>query len=393
MIVQRDLALTGRARRVSLGVVARYADEVDRSGRFPLESILALKEERLLGVLLPVAAGGDGACFADVADICAVLGQSCSSTAMIFAMHQIQIASLLAFGAESDWHSALMRRIVAEQLLMASATSESGIGGDLRNSICAIQPTGDGSFVLQKEASVISYGASADGIFVTARRHQGSTPSDQVMAVVLKDQYTLEKRSAWDAMGMRGTCSDGFLLEAKAPEHQIFPSPFADIAAQSMLAASHVLWASLWYGIACGALMRAQAYVRSATKKSSTKTKPLGTVRLAEAAALLQQMRALVAASISQFELARGQATELETINFLVSMNNLKVSASKLAVEITTLAMGICGISGFRNDSPFSVGRYFRDAVSGPLMIANDRILDNVSNMLLIRKIDNNLLG
>jgi acyl-CoA dehydrogenase len=286
-----------------------------------------------------------------------------------------------------------MKSIVDEQLLMASATSEAGIGGDLRNSVCAVQPNEDGTFSLEKAATVISYGRFADGIFATARRHPNAVSSDQVLVVILKHQYTLDTVGTWDTMGMRGTRSEGHILRVTAPTHQILPAPFAEIAAQSMLAASHVFWASLWYGLSYSAVMKAQAFVRNATKKSPTKTKPVGAMRLAEATTLLQQMRSLVVDSVQRLDVARNDEAELNSVGFLVAMNNLKVGASRLALQLTGVSMEICGISGFRNDTPYSVGRHFRDAMSGSLMIANDRILDNVSNMLIVHKIDGSLLS
>ena len=46
--------------------------------------------------------------------------------------------------------------------------------------------------------------------------------------------------------------------------------------------------------------------------------------------------------------------------------NNLKIAASEQAPRICQGAMGICGIAGYENDTPYSVGRHLRDAMSGP---------------------------
>ena len=44
-------------------------------------------------------------------------------------------------------------------------------------------------------------------------------------------------------------------------------------------------------------------------------------------------------------------------------------------------AMRACGLSGYRNDGEFSVGRHLRDVLSSPIMINNDRILANVATV------------
>jgi acyl-CoA dehydrogenase len=47
-------------------------------------------------------------------------------------------------------------------------------------------------------------------------------------------------------------------------------------------------------------------------------------------------------------------------------------------------AMQACGLSGYRNDSEFSIGRHLRDILSSPIMISNDRILGNLAAASLL---------
>src|SRR6185437_8289181 len=85
-----------RARaQVAAGVAAEHATAVDRESRFPAETFRALREQRLLSMLVPAELGGDGATVSDAVDICYMLGMACGSSAMIFAMHQIQVVILL----------------------------------------------------------------------------------------------------------------------------------------------------------------------------------------------------------------------------------------------------------------------------------------------------------
>ncbi|ODN65855.1 hypothetical protein A6302_04489 [Methylobrevis pamukkalensis] len=69
-------------------------------------------------------------------------------------------------------------------------------------------------------------------------------------------------------------------------------------------------------------------------------------------------------------------------------MNNLKVSASEQVLAVIDQALLVCGIMGYKNGTPFSVGRHLRDAHSARLMISNDRILANTSNLLLVQRQD-----
>jgi acyl-CoA dehydrogenase len=67
-------------------------------------------------------------------------------------------------------------------------------------------------------------------------------------------------------------------------------------------------------------------------------------------------------------------------------MDNLKLSSSTLVSDIVGRAMFICGLAGYANDSPFSIGRLSRDAAAAPLMVNNDRALMAIAQSLLIRK-------
>ncbi len=385
-----EACLEVRAKRVA-AIAAKHADAVDADGRFPREAVDAMIAERLLGIQVPTPLGGEGAGFSEIAEVCSILGQACAASAMVFAMHHIKLSSLVEHGLESAWHTAFMRRVVADQLLLASATTEGGIGGNLRNSICAVEVT-DGICRLQKDATVISYGDHADAILITSRAHADAVSTDQVMTVFLKGQYTLEKTHVWDTLGMRGTCSDGFLFRGEAPAEQIFPKPFAEIAAQSMLAASHLLWSGVWFGIAADAVARAQAFVRAAARKAPGSTPP-GALRLAEASTMLQTVRSNVIAGLKAYEEAKSDPERLSSMGFSVAMNNVKLCSSETILLIVNHAMLICGIMGYKNGTPFSLGRHLRDVHSAQLMISNDRILSNVASMLLVHKLDNSLLG
>src|SRR5438270_9286086 len=113
-------------------VAAAEAEAVDREARFPRKAIDAARKERLLGAQIPIELGGDGASISEVTDMCYGLGRACASVGMIFAMHQTKIACLVRHGAGSGWHENLMRRVAAEQLLLASSTTEGQNGGNIR---------------------------------------------------------------------------------------------------------------------------------------------------------------------------------------------------------------------------------------------------------------------
>jgi acyl-CoA dehydrogenase len=372
------------AKRIGVEVAGPAADAVDREARFPHEAIGALRAARMLSAFVPEELGGRGATIADLAAIVEVLGRYCASTAMIYAMHQIEVACLVRHGLISPFIRGYLRDLASHEYLIASATSESGVGGDLRRSRCAVEWQGARIRVI-KQAPVISYGEEADDILLTARRAPDAAPSDQVAVLLGRAGTSLTRTGDWDAVGMRGTRSFGFTVEAEATADRILPVPFADIASRTMMPVSHVLWTSLWLGVASDAVARARAFVRTEARRVPGATPP-GALCLAETVADLGSLRATVREGLADFERHQDDPDALSELAFAIRMNNLKVGAARMAPQVVAQALGVCGISGYRYDSPFGVGRHLRDAFSAPLMISNDRVLLANAAMLLVSK-------
>jgi len=370
-------------------VAATEAEAVDREARFPQKAIDAAREERLLGAQIPIELGGDGASISEVTDMCYGLGRACASAGMIFAMHQTKIACLVRHGAGSDWHESLMRRVAAEQLLLASSTTEGQNGGNIRFSSAAVERA-DNEISLGRDATVISYGAEADGIVTVPRRSDSSAGSDQVLLAITRDDYTLEPTLAWETLGMRGTCSAGFKLNFRGTADQIFPVPYEQIHAQTMTPVAHLCWSSVWAGIAAAAVDRAQLFIRKAARGSGGNMPP-GAAHFTAAKMTLTKMRAIIAANLQLYEARERDERALSSVDFQSSINLLKVEASELAVTAVMHAMRACGLSGYRNDTDVSIGRHLRDVLSAPIMINNDRILANVGSATLMSTVPKSL--
>ncbi|HSN21131.1 MAG TPA: acyl-CoA dehydrogenase family protein, partial [Usitatibacter sp.] len=79
--------------------------------------------------------------------------------------------------------------------------------------------------------------------------------------------------------------------------------------------------------------------------------------------------------------LAAGDPEAFGAYGFVIRVNNLKLNASQLVLDVVSRAMVICGIAGYRNDSKLSLGRHLRDATGAGLMVNNDRILGQNATM------------
>jgi len=377
--------LQERAQRVAR-VAAAHAAEVDVAGRFPQECVAALKAERLLGILVPKSLGGEGASLGEVADVCFLLGQSCSSSGMIYAMHQVKVGCLTRHFGNRAPLARILRTLCEAQLLLASSTTEGQRGGDIRSSEAPIEHHDDGHISLERRASVISYGAHADGVVTTARRAADAAASDQVLVAFLRSDYTLTRLQGWDALGMRGTCSEGYTLKARADAGQILPDPYEVIHARTMVPFAHLLWGSVWAGIAAGATQRAQAFIRNAMRHGNGQLPP-GAPQFTRAVTTLRTLRSMLTTALRRYAECMNDPEALGSLDFQTLITLTKVEASELAATTVMCAMRACGLSGYRNDGDYSIGRFLRDVLSSPIMINNDRILSNFGSTALMSPI------
>lgn len=380
--------LVQAAQKIAVGIAGPNADAVDQDSRFPIEAITALKEAGLLSAYVPQSLGGAGASMTELCQICEVLGQHCTATAMIFAMHQIQVVTLVRHAMDSAWYRDYLTRLVKHQYLIASVTSEVGVGGEMRRSTCAVELEGE-HFKLVKDATTISYGAQADDLLVTARRNPHASNNDQALVLVSKSEYSLVQKGVWNTMGMRGTCSPPFLLTASGVADRVMAMPFADMSSQTVVPVSHLVWVHLWLGNVTAAVNKAGAFVRHQARANPGSTPPTA-LRLAEVTVKLQNLSAVIRDALMDYEAALaapgGSVDKLSSIAYAFKMNSLKVDVSSKLPLIVTEALLICGIMGYKNDSKFSMSRHLRDAHSSAVMVGNDRILATNANMLMVLK-------
>jgi acyl-CoA dehydrogenase len=372
--------------RVADDVAGKYAGEVDQEARFPRETLDALRELEALSAFVPREHGGAGLSVDTIAASCFLLGRRCGASAMVFAMHQIQTACIVRHSRGSSWFEGYLDELARGQRLIASATSEVGTGGDMGRSVASLETGADGTCFFEKQAPTVSYGEFADDLLTTLRRSPDADAGDQVAVLTDRAQTSLEQTGTWDPFGMRGTCSPGFKIRAELRVEQCLPEPFSAISALTMVPISHILWSHVWLGIATDAFDRARSFVRAAARQKPGETPPAA-VKLSQLMTDLSLLRGVVESGLREFaDEPVDDDVDVATMSRAVRYNNLKIAASEQAPRLCQGAMAVTGIVGYKNDTPYSVGRHLRDAMSGALMVANDRIHQTNAALLLVAK-------
>ena len=162
---------------------------------------------------------------------------------------------------------------------------------------------------------------------------------------------------------MRGTCSPGFMIRASLPGRagpagSRSPRQRADDGA----GLAHPLVASLARDR--DRCVRPRPLVRAG--RGAPEARPAAARRHAP---LAPDGRAVAAAGGGQLGAARTSPTSWRARTASTprpwrrrsAFNNLKIAASEQAPRVCQGAMGVCGIVGFKNDTPYSVGRHLRD--------------------------------
>ena len=215
---------------------------------------------------------------------------------------------------------------------------------------------------------------------------------DQVLLVLLKSDYTLERLQVWDTLGMRGTHSEGFTLRARAAAGQILPEPYERIHAQTMVPFAHILWGSVWAGIAAAAASKAQAFVRHVVRRSNGQMPP-GAAHFTQAVSTLRTLRGVLATALRSYE-----------VDHVGRKGDLVLGISGDDHPDQSAGVGTRGdhrahfaarlrLSGYRNDTEFTIGRLLRDVLSAPIMINNDRILTNLATTSLMTPLPASISG
>jgi acyl-CoA dehydrogenase len=387
IIVDRDLEFVETVRRIAIDVAALNADDVDRHARFPLETISALREAEALSAYVPDEFGGAGVSLEAVARACFELGRRCSSAAMVFAMHQIQVVTIARHLEGAPWFESYLRELCEQQRLIASVTSELGTGGDMSRSIAAVMPAADGRQEFVKQAPTVSYGGYADDLLTTVRRGADAEPGDQLLVLHRASDTELVPTGTWDTIGMRGTCSPGFTVRASFGSEQALRAPFSTIMNQTIVPVSHILWSHVWLGIATEAFERGRSFVRASARRKPGEPVPAAH-RLSRVMGELAMLRAEVSSALEEFIVASDEPgrERLATMGTVLRFNNLKLAASEQTPRICADVLEVIGIAAYKNDSPFGVGRQLRDSLSARLMVANERIHAIDASLLLIAK-------
>lgn len=387
------------AEQVARDVLAPNAAEVDRSGEFPSEGIAALREEGLLGLMVPEELGGPGGTILTGMLVTEALAKGCASTAMCYAMHQSTVPLICSL-VDDEQVERFVEPILRGDWLGGFAMSEPGSGNRIWHmDSWAVEE--DGGFVIDSFKSFATSAGHADYYVVPVRANSEVGPTDLSVFLIEGNDEHIEPKGVWDGMGLRGNSSRPIHFNGCiVPSYHRLGEPMAGFSFMMAYALPIYLvgLAACYLGIAHAAFDSAVEHVKSRIHSDTGRS--LATVEtvqryVGEMKMRLDQSRAAVLRVAQMSDNATvlfDEFKESELLDeiirenpddpFFVELAALKVIAAETAVAVAHMAIQVCGGVAYRRGHVTE--RCYRDARAGSLMAPSDDTLKVImGNQLL----------
>ncbi|MDE0823195.1 MAG: acyl-CoA/acyl-ACP dehydrogenase [Dehalococcoidia bacterium] len=373
-LTKHQLDWQERARDIAARELAHRADETDRLGRFPTESLDALRKEGLWGLRVPKEYGGMGEDMVTTCVIVEELSKKCPSTAMCYKMHLegAEIISMIPTPYQVEHY---VEPLAKGEIFTAAAGGESaGAGDDWTpvNTVSAVTKV-PGGYQLDgvRKAYVTSAGHCTHYEFRT--RVGEDTPQTNGTKLFFKeDQVEWEILAPWDGLGMRGNSSSPVKFTGFVPdegllgsEHTIYPD--TDKFLRPMLG---LTYAAAYLGIASGAY---EIALEEMPREYRSGARRIDNIiyqrRMAEMSTQIEAARTLMFSTALWFDQNRGN----NDLPYLQAKVNCSEAATRVTQDLMTCFTG----TAFARRLPLE--RYFRDARAGLVMgMANDVAYQNM---------------
>ena len=348
---------------IVLNVIAPAAAQVDKAGAFPRAALDALSAAGLLGLVSATEVGGMGQGMRAAALVVERIAQACGSTAMVVCMHYAATAVIEAHGSR-----ATREAIAAGKHVSTLAFSEAGS----RSQFWAPTSTAareNGHVRLNAMKSWVTSAGEADSYVWSSRPMTAEGASS--LWLMPSGAAGLAITAAYDGIGLRGNASS----PVAARDVTIDPGALlgADGKGFDVMMGVVLPYFCLMNAAMSVGNMEA-AFAKSVAHVSGTRF-----AHVDSALADLPTIRAYVARMRIKIDMARTlvldalDALEAGRADGMLRVLEVKAAAGETALEVTELAMRVCGGAAYRKD--VGVDRSFRDARAASVMAPTTDVL------------------
>jgi alkylation response protein AidB-like acyl-CoA dehydrogenase len=337
-------------------VIAPNAAGVDAQGAFPRAAIDALGRRGLLGLVSATEAGGLGLAHRAATEVVGRIAEHCGSTAMVVCMHYAASAVIEAHGPPD-----VRQQVARGDALASLAFSEVGS----RSQFWAPMSTAsrnNGSVSLSARKSWVTSAGEAS-YYVWSTRPMAAEGASTLW-LVPSSADGLSVAGHYDGLGLRGNASRPMSADGLA----VSPTSMlgADGAGFDVMLSVVLPYFQLMSAAVSVGLMQAT------TRKTAEHAMAARYEHLGQAIGESPTVQASIASMRIKTDMADAllgdalNALETGRADTMLRVLETKAAASEAALEVTDLAMRVCGGAAFRRD--VGVERHFRDARAASVM-------------------------
>ncbi len=358
---------------------AERAPKYDREGTFPVENFQDLKDNGLLGIMVPVEHGGWGADFLTYTKAIETLAVGDAATALAFNMHNITVGSLAEVpetdaadkrsSAVNDFRDWVYEEVIQNKKLFASATSEPGIGAHISHLKTSYEKTDEG-FIINGAKSFVSMAGYADYYVVAAKAARSKSAQAAVSFLIVdRDAEGVVMKNIWDVLGMRSTSTNPITFtDVKVPRDRLFLAS-EGLALYKIAREPHWLVGG-YIGVYLGILTATFDFL---TDYMSKKNKP-GTETPLSEDALIQYQTGKLYSDITSARLATYHAARLVdsargSDDANAAIHHAKYLVGETGPTLASAAIRMCGATTIAKRLPLE--RFYRESRCGGLMPAH----------------------
>jgi alkylation response protein AidB-like acyl-CoA dehydrogenase len=370
-IMTHDTAVL-KAREIAGHVLAQSAGQNDKAGRFSTEAVESLGESGLLGLSLPVDFGGSGLGPRTFAAVMTTLAETDASVAMVYLMHILGTATILAARSSAAHALApILQEIGAGRHLSTLAFSEAGSRSHFWAPISRAHRNGNGVRISAKKSWVTSAG-HAHSYVVSALAPEGAGPTDSTLYLLAAETRGLSVAGPWDGLGLRANASAPIALDdcEVSSDFQLTEDGAGFPAMLNVVLPLFCLGtAAVALGLCRAAVAGTVSHLKSAKfehlGQSLGESLPTLRAQLATMQIDTDGLSARIDDLVEHLEKPR-ETTMLRVLE-------TKAAAGEVAISVTSAAMRVCGGAAFSKH--LSIERLFRDAHAGAVMAPTGDIL------------------
>ncbi|MGD8955623.1 MAG: acyl-CoA dehydrogenase [Desulfobacterales bacterium] len=348
-----QLMIQAMVREFARKVLAVTAAERDRTKAFPAENLKKMGELGLMGMMVPMAYGGEGADTLGYVAALAEVAYACAATAVVMSVHNsIVCESILRFGTE-DQKQKYLKPLASGRRIGAFALTEPHAGSDpVSQSTTAVRDKT--TYIINGSKRFTTTGKNSGLVIVTAKTDEGQRHKGISAFLVEKNTPGLVVGREEEKMGLRASDTTDLIFEdCRVPEeNRLGREGDGFKIAMTALDGGRIGIAAQSVGVAQAAFDATVKYVKQREQFGRKISK-------------FQGLRWTIADMATEIEAARqlmyvAAAMKDRGEKFTAQASMAKLFASEMVNRVTAKAIQFHGGYGFTQDYP--VERYYRDA-------------------------------